>query len=419
MTSRKHHVSFVAAVLIAALVGAGAGAASGRPAYSDDGPPSALIFPSQTLPLTFSHAKHLGRAPDLQCVDCHDDAQDSTSAVDLLTPGEDACTMCHPVDRAQPDLVLQGKPQVACSACHPGWDPKGAATQPVARIVIPTPNLKFDHSRHKTTDCKTCHGDLAKEGVGLATRDQLPRMRLCLTCHDDAKAPGTCTTCHLSDVEGRLRTTLPEGQLEPSGVLEGDAHDLDFRMHHKQAAETSGNYCQSCHAERFCSDCHQGVAKPMDFHGGNYVLIHSVEARRGTPDCSACHRTQSFCVACHERSGVGFRADTPGLTEFDPTSADKTRHFHPSGWVDPNGRGANHHAREFQRNPQQCTACHREETCLKCHSDEPGAPRVAKHTHPPGWRGSAQCEALAKRAGRMCLRCHVTADQVGCNWTQP
>src|SRR5438046_1418861 len=100
MKPRKGPIGYVLALALAALIGAAASATSaiGRPAYSDDGAPSTIIFPLQSLPLTFSHAKHLGRAPDLQCVDCHDSAQDSKSAVDLLTPGEDACTMCHPID---------------------------------------------------------------------------------------------------------------------------------------------------------------------------------------------------------------------------------------------------------------------------------------------------------------------------------
>lgn len=407
-------------VTAAALAGA-ALADDGRPAYSDDGPPSALIFPEQQIPLTFSHAKHLGRSPDLSCTDCHDQAQDSHSAVDRLVPSEDACAMCHPIDRAQPELVIAGKPPTACKACHPGWDPKAGAAQPVARVDIPTPNLKFDHAAHKTTACQTCHGDLAREGVGLATRDQLPRMRLCLQCHDDAKAPGACTTCHLSDVEGRLRTMLPDGELQPSGRLEGDAHDLDFRMHHAAAARTAGNYCDNCHAERFCSDCHQGVAKPMDFHGGDYILIHSVEARRGVPDCSACHRMESFCVGCHERSGVGARVDaigvgTPGLSDFVPKD-DRQDRFHPKNYADFTGRGPVSHARDFQRNPQQCAACHRDDFCLACHTTEQGA-LANKDPHPIDWRGSAKCEALLKRAGRMCLRCHIQPD-LSCDMPRP
>jgi len=42
------------------------------------------------------------------------------------------------------------------------------------------------------------------------------------------------------------------------------------------------------------------VVKPMDFHPGNYLLVHAGEARRGRPDCSACHRYESFCVGLRE-----------------------------------------------------------------------------------------------------------------------
>jgi Cytochrome c7 and related cytochrome c len=399
-----------AVVVAAALVGAALAAAApgpGRPAFSADGPTSPLIFGAQRLPLTFSHAAHLRRAPGMACVDCHDDADSSTSAVDLLIPGESACEMCHPIDRTRPDLVVAGKPPVACTTCHPGF----VAGQPVARIEIPTPELKFSHKAHATTACTVCHGDLAAEGVARATRDQLPRMRLCLTCHDDKTAPAACTTCHLSGDDGRVRTTLPGGELEPSGVLWGAAHDLTFRANHKAAAQTTGALCSSCHAQRFCADCHQGVAKPMDFHAGDYLAIHAVEARRGVPDCSACHRLQSFCVGCHERSGVGARAGT----EFDPTGDDAGRRFHPEGWAAKNGRGANAHAREFQRNPEQCVACHREDFCLGCHTNDPTNPNRVD-PHPVGWRGSARCEALARRAGRMCLRCHLTPAERGCDW---
>jgi predicted CXXCH cytochrome family protein len=417
------------ACFAAAAIGLAAIAAAAAPAYSEDGSPSTIIFPAQVVPLTFSHAKHLGRDPELQCVECHDKAADSRSAVDRLTPTEDACAMCHPIDRTQPDLVIAGKPPTACKACHPGWDPAGPLNQPVARVAIPTPNLKFSHAAHKTTDCKTCHGDLAAEGVGLATRDQLPRMRLCLGCHDDTRGASACTTCHLSDGAGRVRTSLPDGQLQPSGRLEGDAHDPDFRMHHAQAAKGSGDYCANCHAERFCSDCHQGVAKPMDFHGSDYVLIHAVEARRGVPDCSACHRQASFCVGCHERSGVGARIDvagrgTPGLSDFVPKGPGGER-FHPGNYAVSNGRGAQSHSRDYQRNPQACVSCHREDFCIACHNGEDNSlPSPARNgakfdPHPLSWRNSAQCEALIKRNGRMCLRCHVQASELSCDHMDP
>lgn len=381
--------AWIIVLVIAALVGA----AAGRPRYADD-PPSPVVYPDQRLPLVFTHAAHLQRGA--ACLDCHAAAKTSRSAVDNLLPPERACTPCHAIDRALPDKQADGPP-ARCDACHVGY----VAGQPTARVWIPPPNLKFDHQAHvgRGVACTGCHGDLEKEGVGLATRDQLPRMRLCLECHDGARAPDACDTCHLADV-GVLRTALPDGTLAPSGVLHGDAHDADFLRDHGAAASGREDYCGACHRESFCSDCHTGVAKPMDFHPGDYALTHAVDARRNDPDCSTCHRKQSFCVGCHERSGVGQRGDTG----FDGDDPDRT--FHPPGWASTTGgAAANRHAREARANLDACAACHREDSCLECHTAEVGSPRVSPHG--AGWRGSARCEALARKNGRLCLRCHI------------
>ena len=140
------------------------------------------------------------------------------------------------------------------------------------------------------------------------------------------------------------------------------------------------------------------------------MLLHVVEARRGTPDCSACHRAQSFCVGCHERSGVANRVNT----QFDTT--DPTRNFHPAGWASATG-GGNRHATEARRNITSCASCHREDDCLKCHSAESGSLRASPH--PSGWRGSARCRALDRSNRRMCLKCHVTPQELGCDWRAP
>jgi hypothetical protein len=376
-------------LVIAALTGA----ALGRPRYADDGPPSPVVYPDQVLPLVFTHAQHLAR--DLTCADCHTDAVTSRSAVDNLLPGEAKCAGCHTIDR---------KAQEGCDTCHVGWV-KGT---PPARVVIPTPNLKFDHAVHvkQGLACTGCHGDLAAEGVTLATRDQLPRMRLCLECHDGEAAADACATCHLTEV-GVLRTVLPEGPLAPSGVVFGDAHGGDFLERHGAAASRDPDYCGSCHRESFCSDCHTGVVKPADFHDGDYVLAHAVDARRNTPDCSTCHRKQSFCVGCHERSGVGTRVES----DFDQD--DPALRFHPDDWVSLVDLGSNRHAREARANLDTCASCHREEDCQACHTAELGSPQISPHG--AGWANSARCEALARKNSRMCLRCHIDADEQGCS----
>jgi hypothetical protein len=101
------------------------------------------------------------------------------------------------------------------------------------------------------------------------------------------------------------------------------------------------------------------------------------------------------------RVNSDFRADRPDLR------------FHPAGWSSK-GPGPNLHAQEARRNITQCASCHREEDCLSCHSAEPGG--INASPHPAGWRGSARCKALDRENRRMCLRCHVTQNELGCDW---
>jgi hypothetical protein len=389
----------LAALLALALLALVVVTRSGRARGDDPASlPSAAVFPPQRLPLTFSHARHLARG-GVTCVDCHTRAATSRSALDRLTPDEAACRACHAIDRSQPARV--DRPTTACVDCHPGWRPEDS----VARVDVPPPAIKFSHAAHARAACTDCHRGVAD--VDLASRAQLPRMESCLGCHDGVRAADACTTCHLAGADGLVRTELPGGRLLPTGGASGAPHGPGFSEEHAQASRGLGAACASCHAQAFCADCHLGVAKPLDFHAGDYVTLHAIDARRNTPDCSTCHRTQSFCVGCHERSGVGTR----GASGF--RTAGEVGRFHPDGWASADGRGANHHAREAQRNLRQCTSCHREDDCRACHSAEPGSLQVSPHG--PGWRGSARCRALAARNGRMCLRCHLELTAVSCD----
>jgi hypothetical protein len=404
----------IAAALGSALCGWGAWAAPGgsppRKAAFDGEPVSPVIFPEQALPLAFSHAQHLA-GEGVHCELCHEGASGSRSSLDNLLPSEQQCARCHAIDRRQPEPpAAAGQPTGRCVACHRGY----AAEQPVARAVIPPPNLKFSHRVHAQArvSCQTCHGDLEAEGVGLATRAQLPTMELCLACHDGRAAPAGCPTCHLAEPGGRIRTDYDAGRLEPSGSLRADAHTPLFRTSHAAVAQNDATYCESCHAKEFCVGCHSGAVKPLDFHGNDYVSLHAIEARRNQPDCSACHRAQTFCVACHSRTGVAY--DGRGSEFRDPASGALGARFHPPGWAAFDGRGPDHHALEAQRNLRQCASCHREQFCTSCHSAEPSNPfRV--DPHPAGWPASPRCRALRQRAGRMCLRCHIDEAETRCD----
>jgi len=369
-----------------------------------DAPPSPLIYPPQKLPLSFSHAEHAARG--LACGACHAAATTSTRTADALVPGEDACVACHAVDRAAPDKsVAAGEPPAACAACHPAWT--GAGAPP--RVVIPVAAIKLNHKLHadRGIDCQACHGDIA--ATGLATRMDLPKMATCLHCHDGAHAAAACTTCHVGDRDGRMQTDFAAGRLVPSGSLRGDAHDLRFRTDHA-AAGSDDRYCANCHTRSFCVDCHQGVVKPIDIHGGDYIHLHTIDARRSSTNCQACHRVQTFCVGCHARSGV---SDDGRTSEYQLPSKTPgaTNTFHPTGWwttMDKDMRSGLHHSFQAERSAATCASCHREGFCIGCHGSQ-------VNPHPPGWAASARCRALASRAGRTCRRCHTRAEDAKCD----
>jgi c(7)-type cytochrome triheme protein len=355
---------------------------------------SPVVYPPQELPLSFSHSRHLERQP-LACTACHTGATTSTRVGDDLMAPEATCTPCHAIDRAKPSAR-------DCGLCHPGWDGVG---QP-ARVVAPPARLRFSHRLHaeRGASCQTCHGDLVADKVGLATRNQLPDMATCLTCHDGRQASARCASCHLADASGRVRTDFPDGKLVPSGGAGGEAHDESFlRRTHARAAQRDPASCMACHGENECMECHQSRVKPPDIHPGNYELTHAVDARRSAATCTSCHRAQSFCTSCHARSGVSADRRTSELAASraaQPTAPQ----FHPPGFSSL-PRGRDHHAFAAQRNLASCASCHREDFCMTCHSAAPGGPRANPHGR--GFAGSAKCRAVERKNPRVCTRCHI------------
>ncbi|MCS6912986.1 MAG: cytochrome c3 family protein [Myxococcales bacterium] len=401
-----------------------------RPRLFGRAEPSPVIYPEQSIPLRFSHAQHL--AQKIDCVFCHDQVEQSVSSRDNLLPKEETCETCHNIDHDDPFKKTKAA-AAHCAACHPGFPtapgpgvpaPGPALEALVKKVVLPAPNIKFNHQIHlrQRIACERCHGDLRK--VELATRDHLPRMATCLGCHNDGllsaaaapeggpkrRASPRCGTCHLLQQDGTIQVRYDSGLLIPSGNWKGDAHGIEFKREHRAVARSEPAYCASCHRQDWCQQCHNGIVKPMDFHGNDYVSRHQLDARRNEPNCAGCHRRQTFCIGCHERLGVVDVYTLPGNPPASAFFPAAPRRFHPDGWASPSP-GPTHHAWEAQRNIRQCVSCHREDTCLQCHSALPGG-RIPSmvgagvNPHPNGWAGSSRCQALADRNPRMCLKCH-------------
>ena len=358
---------------------------------------SAIIYPLQRLPLRFSHDVHV-RGQGMKCVDCHAQARDSIRTRDLLIPTMSDCLTCH-------ELQRDGEP--ACATCHAFYEtttpelpapPVDAASakrvyNPPPGLYLPPAPLIFSHRRHLTAgaQCVDCHGDMV--GVALTDRRALPSMRDCWQCHDgEPESPSQdCTTCHLSLGDGRVRTDFPAGKLIPSGTIVPDDHRLDFLSRHATMTDVSREYCQSCHTENFCVDCHNGVTKPVAIHPPNYAQLHAFDAQSDSAQCSNCHSLQSFCLGCHEQTGVG------QVRRFTPTG----NSFHPDGFTDQVA-SPNFHGPMARMNLSSCVSCHEEESCIRCHS--------AINPHGDDFLG--RCAAMIERNQNACVRCHVSqADQ--------
>jgi ferredoxin len=131
-------------------------------------------------PFSFSHKRHA--LMSLDCSFCHEDSQTGARAG---FPAAQTCMTCHV--------------QIAKDA-----DPiKKLASFPAdTRIVPEKPLYKlpdyayFSHVRHKegNIDCSACHGDVWQTDVVELKRPM--RMKACVDCHREDKAPLKCNSCH-------------------------------------------------------------------------------------------------------------------------------------------------------------------------------------------------------------------------------
>lgn len=366
------------------------------PGHGDPDPgPSLAIFPPQRLTLRFNHELHM-KLGGMSCLSCHEGAKTSTQAADSILPGPQTCDGCHGTDHTSLSEVKAGPGETGrCGFCHLGWREEEGSK--VAPLVIPKPNLHFSHKAHfdRNIGCAQCHG--AVENLELATRDSLPRMRGCLRCHDmpePAKggAKSDCATCHLTEMDGTLRTLFASGELRPPRWLGGAHHSGDFLLRHRFVAADDAQLCSSCHREDFCTDCHDGKVRPRSFHPNDWLSMHAVAAFQDSPRCTSCHNQQSFCLTCHQRAGV---------TMSGPNQAG--HRFHPPGWADFRSRGKGHHAFEAERNLNACVSCHTERDCASCHA-APGRRGLGINPHGQGF--VSRCGSALRRNPRPCLVCH-------------
>lgn len=374
--------------------------------FPDAAGPSRVVYPPQQLTIRFNHKKHMGEL-GMACTDCHADAKTSTKADDRMMPKPSLCDGCHGSKHDDLRAVKPGDAGLGtCDVCHARWTPEKG--NDVARMALPTAHLRSNHKLHadRNINCEQCHG--AVQELELATREQLPRMKGCFTCHavsgpQRGKATSDCVGCHETVPDGRMQVTFKEGKLTPPRWMGNMEHGADFVARHKMVSGDNAKACASCHAESFCTDCHDGRVRPRSVHPNDYLSMHPIEGRMDNPRCASCHQETQFCLPCHQRSGVTM-SGSPGALR-------KQGRFHPPAavWSEP-PRTRQHHALEAQRNISACVGCHTERDCATCHATAAGGGR-GYSPHPAGF--ASKCASALRKNPRPCQVCHESTELAG------
>ncbi|MBW1809475.1 MAG: hypothetical protein JRJ87_14865 [Deltaproteobacteria bacterium] len=330
-------------------------------------PTSHPVYPDRQKLINFSHLTH----EHVSCEQCHPDLPGQARPASAQSIGHSTCAACH-----QNADISKGK-SASCRQCHRGgFDVSKSRSYKTAA-------LKFSHQLHLEApeSCRTCHV-LENEDTPSGL---LPQSETCEKCHDKLMQD-RCEACHPAGEDGRLLTQTSTGRLIPKGGHGGDDHSSGWLKGHPNVARGRQKSCSTCHTERSCDECHRGVIRSLRIHPADWELSHAGPARAGLMDCDKCHRTQSSCLACHQKTKVAMSA------EDRPVNL----RLHPEGYRDQ-------HSADARRNLKACSGCHRESDCISCH----GSPGIGLgvNPHPPNFR--RRCRLLKGRNSRPCLKCHT------------
>jgi hypothetical protein len=214
-----------------------------------------------------------------------------------------------------------------------------------------------------------------------------------------------CSSTRASMPEASRPTERPPRPSAPDPL----DHGTSFVNGHAELAGSDSQACAACHSENECVACHDGRVRPRSVHPNDFLSLHAEAARMNGPSCSTCHHSQSFCVGCHERSGIA-ESGPVGI------AAGRGRFHPPSAVWSSVTRGPGHHAWEAERNLSVCVSCHVERDCVRCHATRgvggpgTGLPAGAgrANPHPSGF--AEGCAPALRDNSRPCRVCHDAAD---------
>lgn len=329
----------------------------------------ATALPPATIaafPKPESHA-----APDF--IATHQSEAKAATANCAICHTQESCARCHMNAKSVPAIAALGSNPV------------------VAKVIADKAPAYPTPMSHQAVGFSSTHGDAANA--------------IDATC-GDCHARESCQVCHLTlgarEAIGRLPVAKrggPQGvqlrranalQLlynvsfrslsEASKVTIVHVHPPDFMKDHRAAAATANANCQSCHLQRYCADCHDGVGR-VKYHPVNFMQGHAAQAYGREQDCASCHNNEAFCVSCHLSTGIGATGARNGAT-----------HNQSPNWLIDHGQAA-------RLELQNCASCHKQSDCIACHSTI----TWGVNPHGPDFNASL----MATRNTYVCYYCHV------------
>lgn len=240
---------------------------------------------------------------------CHaNPAQLGTFHLGLASERLTNCTTCHPAH----DVRIVGG-GANCSFCHGagGSFPEALALKAISAPQGRYGSVEFEHLRHGSVTCATCHPPGPLHGVQAVTT-----LQDCRSCHHTGKALPNCQGCHTAAEVAFTRQLVAKLEI---GAGEPGRPERLLPFDH---GEHSTLRCETCHtgglanapANANCANCHDQHHRP----GANCVTCHQVPSR-DTHNRTAhlgcggvgCHvnapaslletalPTRELCVTCH------------------------------------------------------------------------------------------------------------------------
>ena len=221
-------------------------------------------------------------------------------------PARDFCGGCHTVESAAASSAASVHAEVPCLSCHhrPGFI--GSITYyptllreaihettgiPVARNVLePRPCAscheevaESEGHRDLTTDCLTCHREVAHPVAAEVSDEPHPSEYFRLHGRDAVSSPAACSECHKADFCQVCHVQAPY------------PHPEAWNSDHGTVVVDRGNTsCDSCHGRSFCIGCHgTDIPHPEDWFSqhneGGYVTLEACTTCHAETECSTCH----------------------------------------------------------------------------------------------------------------------------------